>query len=156
MGSTIYQIPAREQPLPERVLLRHGWMSGVLMTVFCSALAALSLWLMASGRGTLAFFALFAIAPGLWLGYRQIRTGGAYVLLDADGFSLADYGVISRWGWRDVTSFRVGDVKGQSGIWTSLAGSVSGGDIFIDPERYPPQSLADLMNAFRTRALAQP
>lgn len=146
-------LPPEGAPLPERLMLRSGWWSGLLMTVMCTLFALGAMVLILNGKGMLAFFALFAFAPGIWLGYQQILSGGVFILLEPDGFTRAYYDDRHSWRWIEVSPFRVTTLKGETGVWCRLVRGEHGDDILISPGKRSAEALSDLMNRFRQRAI---
>ncbi len=155
MASIATEIPAQNAPLPDRILLRHGWISGIAMTLLCVFLACSALWMLTEGRGVIAAGAFLASLPALWLGYQQLRSGGSYILLEIDGFTRGVYGDIDSWSWKDVSSFRADTYKGKTGVWCRQVDGETGDDIFIETGTRNANDMAELLNRFRQRAMGE-
>lgn len=148
-------IPPKNAPLPESLLLKNGWNFSILMTALNIFFVFVCLWLIVTGKGMLAGIALLVFIPGIWMGIEHIRTGGYFLLLEHDQFTRGVFGVKHTWSWKEVSSFRADSFKGQKGVWARQENGDSGDDIFIENGSRDAEALAELLNRFRQRAIGQ-
>ena len=146
------QIPPPDEPLPDQILLRVGWVEGLMMTGACLAFSLGALWLIVTGKGGLAVIALFVFAPGLYLGWRQIRTGGYFVLLSEERLVRSDYGHKDEWLWGELDRCTVGTRRGVEGVWCRFAGEEASDEVLIETGGRDVRDLARLINQFQHRA----
>ena len=147
------QIPLPDEPLPDQVLLRVGWVEGLMMTGACLAFSLGALWLIVTGKGGLAVIALFVFAPGLYLGWRQIRTGGYFVLLSDQQIIQCDYGQRRVWRLLDLETCRVETRDGIEGVWCCKNNGGPKDGVFIEPGGRDPSAIASLVNRYRSQAI---
>lgn len=122
------------------------------MTGLCLIFTIGAVILILQGRGVLAFFALFAFAPGLAIGWRQIRSGGYFVRLDRSGLVRNDYGVRQEWRWEEFDRCVADTRHSLTGVWCRIKGGDYGDEIVIEPGKRNVEALAQLFNRYQDRA----
>lgn len=158
-------------PLPENMTLKPS--KGKWLALLSSSLVfvALGIFLALDGQ-IMGWFAGGFFALGLPLSVIQLRGTSSWLKLGAEGFEQSMLGRKMASGWEDVSDFRIWKMK--RGLFTVHTGvsfdraedagkrlasvnqAIAGGSAALgDTYGMKAEELADLMNAFRARALAR-